>query len=566
MTDLELLHQYTADRSRGSLEELIRRHAPWVHAVATRRVGDAHLAQDVMQAVFLVLATKPPKITSGSGLAGWLFGVTCNAANQALRGETHRRKRERAFAMEHQEASQSDELMQKQWEELQPHLDLAVQSLGVEDRSAVLLRFYQQMGYGDVATALGVSEDAARKRVSRAVAKLRDVLTRRGVTVPSVALFSGLLETSLVPPVSAAVVQTALAVVSGAAAAQASVIAKGVMVMIVWTKTKVAIAATVVLVLLGAGTGIAVKLAGEQSQVRPVPSPQPTGENTFTGTFTVIAQAPPAADPNWRARFDAVYHLADGEVLKRIAPPFIPERMDWYRITREGQAQAIPRGPEYMTFHWDGKLKHWGMGFGFDDGQTISDILGSTLRLKTYEFDGPADLLKHKLTGDFIIRADAKMEDQLDALCRIVRMDGGPVMRFTLQKLERPTIVASGQYKFTPLQGAYSNRSVHMFVEKLDSNEGSGGGSGDLESFLTALGSRVGLPVSNEVTGERPQMISWGHHQSSRLYQQPPGAQKEAAVRKLLDGLAPQTGLQFKIEQRQVQVWVAEASDPRNGL
>src|SRR5262245_26211151 len=270
MTDLELLSQYTRDQSRQALEELIRRHAPWVHAVATRRVGDPHLAQDVMQAVFLVLATKPPKITSESGLPGWLFGVACNASNQALRRETRLKRREKAFAMEHQEAAQNDEMSQQQWDELAPQLDVAVQSLGEEDRSAVLLRFYQQKSHADVAAALGVSEEAARKRVSRAVAKLRETLLSRGVTVPVIGILVTALESHTVPQVSAAVIQSALAIASGAAASQAAVIAKGAVVMAMWSKAKVAVAACVALAVLGTGAGVAIHLSQARAQPAPV--------------------------------------------------------------------------------------------------------------------------------------------------------------------------------------------------------------------------------------------------------------------------------------------------------
>jgi hypothetical protein len=465
--------------------------------------------------------------------------------------------------MEHQEAQHSQEMSKQEWQELAPHLDLAVQALSQEDRSAVLLRFYQQKSHADIAAALGVSEEAARKRVSRAVTKLREALLRRGVTAPAIGVLVTTLDSYVVPPVSAAVMQSALAVVAGAGAAQAGVIAKGVIVMLSWTKAKVAGVACAVLLVLGGGAAVVVH--GVRAQHPPptvteVPAPP-------TGNLFIADPAPqPAPAGDWRARFEQVYRLADGEVLKRIPPPFIPERMDWYRTQDAHQAELIPRGPEYMTFHWDGQLRRWGMGFGYRDGQTIAQLLGSTMQMKTYEFEGPADLLSYKLTGDFIIRRDTTSRAQFDALCLIVRADGGPAMRFTQQTLDRPVIIASGTYGFRPLKDSDNPRAVHLYVGEPDRTTGGGGGSGDLDDLIREIGSRAGVAVVNNVEGAKPQMVSYRYHRSSNLSDEKPGPQRDEKIRKLLDAVTGQTGLEFKIESRPVQVWVAEATDPRNGL
>jgi hypothetical protein len=219
-----------------------------------------------------------------------------------------------------------------------------------------------------------------------------------------------------------------------------------------------------------------------------------------------------------------------------------------------------------MTFQWNGTLRHWGSGFGYRDGQRVSELLGSTLRMKTYEFEGPDDLLSYKLTGDFIIRPEAPPQDQLDALCRVIRADRGPAIRFSQQTLQRPVIVFSGQYEFHPLEGSNSPKAVHMYVDKVDPNSGAGGGSGSLAEFLQAVGSRVGVAVADEVAGERPTMMSWNHHHSSYLSGQKPGADRDEKIRKLLEGIAQQTKLQFKIEPRPVPVWVAEHGNANEGL
>jgi hypothetical protein len=363
------------------------------------------------------------------------------------------------------------------------------------------------------------------------------------------------------------VIQSALAVAGGVAASQAAVIAKGAIVMAMWSKAKVAVAACVALAVLGTGTGVVIHLSHARAQQAPVTQAQPApADNSFQ-----VRRAPPAppapSDPNWRARFEQVYRLEDGEILKRIAPPFIPERMDWYWATNRAQAQAMPRGPDYITFYWDGKLHNWGMGFGLQDGQRVGELLASTLALKSYEFEDPGGLLGYRLPGDFIIRRSAEPIAQLDALCQVVRAAGGPPIRFTQQARERPVIVASGQYKFHPLKDSPEQESVHFYVGQPDSTTGGGGGSGTAEEFLKELGSRLGMRVFDETTGAKPERVNYRYHRSMYpLANEKPGAEHDDKVHKLLDAVTAQTELQFKIETRPVPVWVAEAGDPNNGL
>ena len=117
------------------------------------------------------------------------------------------------------------------------------------------------------------------------------------------------------------------------------------------------------------------------------------------------------ADAPYKAEMDRVYRLEKGQVLKHVPRPFIPERMQWYRAEHAHQAQAIPRGPDYVVFDFSdaGGLRHWGMGFGFEK-MPLRKVLDSALRLRTYEYEGPKDLLGLDLAGDWVVRTDAPME------------------------------------------------------------------------------------------------------------------------------------------------------------
>ena len=148
------------------------------------------------------------------------------------------------------------------------------------------------------------------------------------------------------------------------------------------------------------------------------------------------------------------------------------------------------------------------------------------------------------------------MEEKLVALARVVKQATGRDVRFEKRDLPREVIVAGGTWEFKPLQGTYNDKWVHLFSDKQDDNEGSGGGSGDLEEFLKMLGDRTGNRVVDEVKGERPKTLSWGHHRSSRLHNLPPGRERTEQLNKLLDNVTKQTGLTLEPARRNTPVWV----------
>jgi len=192
MDDWELVQTYAKNRSDAAFAELVHRHLNWVYSAALRQVGDPHLAQDVAQAVFVLLAHKASRLRRGTILNGWLFRTTRFVAAHAVRSEQRRRVREAtASAMSTINSPGENELL---WNQLTPHLDRAVAALSQTDRSAILLRFYEQKSLREVGQQLGLSEDAAKKRVTRAIEKMRKALTRRGVVLGGAGLIAVLAE------------------------------------------------------------------------------------------------------------------------------------------------------------------------------------------------------------------------------------------------------------------------------------------------------------------------------------------------------------------------------------
>lgn len=195
MTDRELIEAWGRHESNEAFTELVNRYLNLVYAAARRQVRDPHLAQDVAQAVFVVLARKASSLDSKTVLAGWFFRTTRFIAARALRGEARRHRHELEAATMNAYAP-SPQPAEAAWKKISPMLDQAVAALSATDRDAVLLRFFQDKTMRHVGEQLGMSEAAAKKRVRRAVDKLRRFFARRGVSL-SAAVMAGALGLSV---------------------------------------------------------------------------------------------------------------------------------------------------------------------------------------------------------------------------------------------------------------------------------------------------------------------------------------------------------------------------------
>jgi RNA polymerase sigma factor (sigma-70 family) len=185
--DAELLRRYAEERSETAFAELVRRHLDLVHSAALRQVGgNRAAAADIAQAVFTELARQANHLTRHPALVGWLYTTTHRLAARHVRDETRRQRRERdAHAMQETHRSPDPEA---DWNRLAPVLDEAMHELADADRLALLLRHFEQRPFADVGTRLGLSENAARMRVDRALDKLRARLAKRGITSTGSAL------------------------------------------------------------------------------------------------------------------------------------------------------------------------------------------------------------------------------------------------------------------------------------------------------------------------------------------------------------------------------------------
>jgi RNA polymerase sigma factor (sigma-70 family) len=179
-TDAQLLSAYVQRRSEPAFAELVRRHVDFVFSAAQRMVCDEHLAEDVTQGVFLALAKSAGELKDRAVLSGWLHRTAQNIAAQTVRTDVRRRKREQeAAAMNELFSSESD----PPWERIAPQLDTALGELSEPDRDALLLRYFGRKSAQEMAHILGISDEAAQKRVNRAVERLRDNFSKRNLTI-----------------------------------------------------------------------------------------------------------------------------------------------------------------------------------------------------------------------------------------------------------------------------------------------------------------------------------------------------------------------------------------------
>jgi RNA polymerase sigma factor (sigma-70 family) len=248
----ELLRDYVETGSEQAFSQLVARHFDMVYSVALRMVGhDAHLAQDVAQSVFTDLARRAPALCGSVVLAGWLYRHTYFTATKLVRTERRRQARE----MQAVEMNALNDNSEPNWKQLGPVLDEALSRLGPQDRNAIILRYFDHRPLRAVGDALGTSEEGARKRVDRAVEKLRAFLVRRGVTVSA-----GALAAALAGQMVTAAPAGLAAVVAGASlAGAASSGTLSITLLKLMTMTKLKIAAATLVVAAGVATPMVVQ-------------------------------------------------------------------------------------------------------------------------------------------------------------------------------------------------------------------------------------------------------------------------------------------------------------------
>src|SRR5450432_126861 len=178
LDDIALLREYVERDSEEAFAMLVARHINKVYSVALRHTGNPHQAEEITQAVFVILAKKSRRLGKNVILSGWLYQTARLTAVTFIRSQIRRVHREQeAYMQTDLNKTESDA-----WMQIAPLLDTAMAGLNESDRYAVVLRFFDGKSMKEVGVALGANEIAARKRVNRAVEKLQKFFLKRGIT------------------------------------------------------------------------------------------------------------------------------------------------------------------------------------------------------------------------------------------------------------------------------------------------------------------------------------------------------------------------------------------------
>ena len=343
-SDYELLREYATEGSQQAFTTLVERHMNLVYSAARRQLPYMSLAEDVAQATFLVLSRKAADLDEQTILSAWLLRTTRFASLRVLRTESRHHKTEQSLVDMNEPLEQSGNA----WSQIEPLLDAALGRLRPNERAAVALRFFELLpdgrlrSFAEVAKALGISEEAAKKRVSRALDKLRLYFLRHSIKTPIEALSAALSAGSVKAAPAGLAARTSIECLSVAAKSHAAALAEQTVRTMLWAKVKSAAALAVVCLLPLAGAGLlsaklyaAYEDTPRQALRRAAQQFQNGNGQSFVGRLFLTYNHSPQEGSSWKApiaqlvsaqghlRRNAVDKFGEGAVRK--AMPFWTE-------------------------------------------------------------------------------------------------------------------------------------------------------------------------------------------------------------------------------------------------
>lgn len=187
LDDHQLLNAY-AEGDEQAFETLVEKYFRMVYTVAARQTGDWHLAEEIAQSVFLILSRKARGFSSKTPVPAWLLRTTRFVSLDAIKMRRRREQKEQKFAVELQEPLE----MKPEPSSMETLLDEALQSLSPDEQAGIMARFFEGKDFPEIAETFAITEHAARKRISRCLAKLQGFMQKRRAKV-TLETVSGLL-------------------------------------------------------------------------------------------------------------------------------------------------------------------------------------------------------------------------------------------------------------------------------------------------------------------------------------------------------------------------------------
>jgi uncharacterized protein (TIGR03435 family) len=448
MDDIELLAQYARHNSETAFASLVERYINLVYSTALRSANNPHAAEEITQAVFIILARKAASLSKQTALSGWLYQTTRLTAANFLRTEIRRQRREQEAYMQSTLQEPADDRV---WRQVAPLLDDAMGRLGEKDRNAVVLRFFENRSLREVGAVLGASEDAAKMRVTRALEKMHRFFNKRGVSSKT-AIIAGVVSANSVhaAPVGLAATISASAVKGSVVATSTLTLVKGALKIMAWTKAKTAIVVGVG-VLLATGTTSVVINKVKSSSV---------DESLWQMKLENLRKAPPFTLIIRPTRF------SDNNGIMNSDGPVIAHNLDFVGLLEFAYASSDPDGfrhsfsRERMILPADIPKGHYDLMFIFPNSrietlqQAISKKFGYTMKKEIRQTD--AFVLKVKDPALLALHASkkgTKMSHQRDNNMRSAfNQPISDTAQFLEGTFHKPVLVEpglSGRYNFT---------------------------------------------------------------------------------------------------------------------
>jgi RNA polymerase sigma factor (sigma-70 family) len=330
LDDHALLRQYVGQNSEAAFATLVSRHVDKVYSVALRHTHNIHAAEEITQAVFVILAKKSGRLGSKVILSGWLYETARLTAVTFIRGEIRRARREQEAHVQ----TILNENESEPWPDIAPLLDHALARLSAADRHAIVLRYFDGRSLSEVGVLMGASEAAARKRVHRAVEKLRRFFTKRGVTLTATVLTAAISANSVqAAPAALAKTVTAVAIVKGVAASGSTLtLIEAALKIMAWTKAKTILTTIVVAGVLAAATTGVVGYKIVQT-------------HRHTGSISIEGEIQPDGTVYARATGELI-NTANGTITPKDTWSMGPSPMDIQRMTDDdGQPLRFTKKP-----------------------------------------------------------------------------------------------------------------------------------------------------------------------------------------------------------------------------
>jgi RNA polymerase sigma factor (sigma-70 family) len=265
MSDQQLAAEYVALRSPDVFGRIVQRHGPMVMHTAYRLVGNWHDAEDVAQAVFLVLGQRIGSVKST--LVGWLHKVTRDVSLQMLRARARRLRREADAVRSRTTPPPATE------NELREELDRVLLQLPDRMREAVVLRYLEGHGQEESARMAGCDKGTLSRRCAEGLKRLASLLSGRGVAVAPSVLTAFLVKQSAgsLPAATLGVLQS-IGAGGVVASSQAAVLAQGALNAMFWAKAKLYALVLAMTTAVGAGAVAPLLLSSDQTVAPPRPA------------------------------------------------------------------------------------------------------------------------------------------------------------------------------------------------------------------------------------------------------------------------------------------------------